>query len=247
MQARRLRRPEPRKKVRARSSLTSKKVRRRGGGKIADKANLGQMHGIMKALGLRSPKPSFIQDTATLSTLNDLMMVDIAQLLAARGFKAGDLRRAGADPAVIGNAAANHLRASSSLADEVLLSDTVVVGRVVSTNPSDDLGDGFRTSVEIVVDTVIKGQFANGASVKVRRASGVSGTSMLIDSSETPLANGAVVALLGSVALHDHETGPGKRCKTCVLEQVPVFLVNGDELVATGGSVITGTVTSLKQ
>jgi hypothetical protein len=213
--------------------------------RISDAANLGSLNGIVRALGVKPPKPRFVSDSQTLTALNDALIVDIAQLLAERGFKAGDLRNARAQPELVGAAAANHIRGTASLNDELLLSDTVLVGQVVSTNNSEDLGDGFRSTVSVKVDRVGKGTIKPGQIVKIRRKTGVLGSSGFTDSSEEPFADGTQVALLGSVGLYQSAAPSGRKCADCVLEQVPVFRVEGQSLVPTGGSTMSGTLSAL--
>lgn len=213
--------------------------------RIPDAANLGSLNGIVRALGVKPPKPRFVSDAQTLTALNDALIVDIAQLLAERGFKAGDLRNARAQPELVGAAAANHIRGGASLNDELLLSDTVLVGQVVGTNNSEDLGDGFRSTVSVKVDRVGKGTIKPGEIVKIRRKTGVLGNSGFTDSSEEPFADGTQVALLGSAGLYQSAASSGRKCADCVLEQVPVFRVEGQSLIPTGGSMISGTLSAL--
>lgn len=166
-------------------------------------------------------------------------------MLAERGFKAGDLRNANAKPELVGAAAANHIRGSATLNDELLLSDTVIVGHVVGTNNSEDVGDGLRSTVSVTVDQVAKGSFTPGQTVKVRRKSGVLGNTGFTDSSEEAFADGTQVALLGSAALYQSSAASGRACRECVLEEIPMFRVKGQSLVPTGSVTIGGTVSDL--
>ena len=67
-------------------------------------------------------------------------------------------------------------------------------------------------------------------------------------SDEDPLANGAPVALLASRSRYETELAPqggSARCPSCVVEVVPVFLVNGQSLVPTGGYPTATTLDAL--
>lgn len=214
-------------------------------GKIGDAENLRSLNGLVKGLGIKPPSPKMVQDSATLAALNEAMIVDIAQLLASRGFKPGDLRKAGADPGALAGSAARHIRGDATLSDEVALADTVIIGRVQRTVSTEDLGDGYLSTVEILVESSTKGGFAAGQTIKLRRRSGASGTTLLTTSSEDPFADGASVALVGSAALYLVEAGRGRPCKNCVVEQIPAFIVNGQTLVPTGGSALAGQVSDL--
>lgn len=211
-------------------------------GRIADQANLGSLNAMVRAVSVAPPAPGFV-DRDDLAALNDSFLVEIAQTLAVLGFKAGDLRRSPELSAAYVQAAAGRIRGRSTLDQEKLLADTVVTG-IVSRTVSEDLGDGLRSTVEIVVDRPVKGSAKTGDTVRLRRLSSKGADNRLLSvSDEDDLADGAKVALIASAARYQSDFGArGRPCAPCVVEQVPVFLVNGQNLDPTGGFRLRSTV-----
>lgn len=204
--------------------------------RISDKANLGELNAMVRAVGVTPPAPRFV-DQGNLAALNDSFLIDIAQTLSLLGFKAGDLRRSPEQSAAYVQAAAARIRGGASLEQEKLLADTVVLGTVKRTVPSEELGDGLRSTVEIVADQVIKGSVKAGDTIRLRRESGKDSDNRVLRSSiEEPLPDGAKVAIIGSQAFYrNNQAAAGRPCALCLVEQVPVFLVEGQNLVPTGG------------
>ena len=204
-------------------------------GRIADQANLGSLNAMVRAVAVAPPSPGFV-DKGSHSALNDSFLIDVAQTLAVLGFKAGDLRRSPEDSALYVQAAAARIRGGATLDQEKLLADTVLVGTVGRT-VAEDLGDGFRSTVEIVVDRAVKGSAKAGETIRLRRLSGKGADNRVVEvSDEDPLADGAKVALIASNARYQADfAARGKACALCVVEQVPAFLVAGQNVVPTGG------------
>lgn len=211
-------------------------------GRIADQANLGALNAMVRAVAVTPPAPRFV-DKGSLAALNDAFLVDIAQTLAVLGFKAGDLRRSPEVSAAYVQAAAARIRGGATLDQEKLLADTVVIGTVAKT-VMEELGDGFRSTVEIVVDSPVKGAAKAGDTIRLRRLSGKGADNRQLSVSvEDDLANGAKVALIASNARYQSDfAARGKTCARCVVEQVPAFLVNGENVVPTGGYPLRSTV-----
>lgn len=210
--------------------------------RIADQANLGSLNAMVRAVAVTPPAPAFV-DKGSLAALNDSFLIDIAQNLAVLGFKAGDLRRSPDVSAAYVQAAAARIRGGATLDQEKLLADTVAIGTVART-VAEELGDGFRSTVEIVVDRPVKGAAKAGDTIRLRRLSGKGADNrVLIVSDEDELADGAKVALIASGARYQSEFGiRGKPCALCVVEQVPAFLVSGETVVPTGGYKLGSTV-----
>lgn len=211
-------------------------------GRIADSANLGALNAIVRAVAVTPPTPGFV-DKASHSALNDSFLVEVAQTLSLLGFKAGDLRRSPEVSATYVQAAAARIRGAASLDQEKLLADMVVTGAVART-VSEDLGDGFRSTVEIVIDRAVKGVAKAGDTIRLRRLSGKGADDRRVAvSDEEGLADGAKVALIASNARYqgDH-AARGRPCALCVVEQVPAFLVNGENVVPTGGYKLGSTL-----
>jgi len=205
-------------------------------GRIADQANLRELNGIVRAASLVLPSPSFVTDQTQLAALRESFLVDVAQSLALRGFNAGDIRRNGTAGSALVQSAAAKTRGNATIEDEVRLADTVIIGTVRTTRP-DDRGDGFHSTVEIAAEEIFRGSAKSGDVIAVRRLSGpTGGGASLRVTSEDVIPNGAKVALIGSNAFYlNVHAKPGPRCGTCVVEQVPLFLVSGTALVPTGG------------
>lgn len=205
-------------------------------GRIADQANLRELNGIVRAASLALPSPSFVTDQTQLTALRESFLVDVAQSLALRGFNAGDIRRDAAAGSALVQSAAAKIRGSATIEDEVRLADTVIVGTVRGTR-ADNRGDGFHSTVEIAAEQVFRGTAKTGDLIAVRRLSGpTGGGASLRVTSEDVIPDGAKVALIGSNAFYlNVHASPGARCGTCVVEQVPLFLVSGTALVPTGG------------
>jgi hypothetical protein len=204
--------------------------------RIADQANLRELNGIVRAVTLVLPSPSFVTDQTQLAALRESFLVDVAQSLALLGFKAGDLRRDQAAGARLVGAAAAKIRGTATIEDEVALADTVIIGTVQATR-AQDRGDGLHSSVDIAAEQVFRGNEKAGDVVAVRRLSGPTGEKTAVRmTSEEPIPAGAKVALIGSKARYlNAHAGLGPRCDACVVEQVPLFLVTGTAMVPTGG------------
>jgi hypothetical protein len=213
-------------------------------GRIADQANLGSLNAMVRAVAVAPPAPGFV-DKGSHSALNDSFLVDVAQTLAVLGFKAGDLRRSPEDSALYVQAAAARIRGGSTLDQEKLLADTVLVGTVART-VAEDLGDGFRSTVEIVVDRPVKGAPKAGDTIRLRRLSGKGADNrVLVVSDEDRLADGAKIALVASNARYQSDfAARGRPCAACVVEQVPAFLVSGENVVPTGGYRLRSTLSA---
>jgi hypothetical protein len=211
-------------------------------GRIADAANLGALNAMVRAVAVTPPAPGFV-DKGNLAALNDSFLVDVAQTLAVLGFKAGDLRSSAEASAAYVQAAAARIRGGATLDQEKLLADTVVTGTVART-VAEDLGDGFRSTVEIVVDRPVKGAAKAGETIRLRRQSGKGADNRVLKvSTEDSLADGAKVALIASNARYQNDFGArGRPCALCVVEQVPAFLVDGQNVVPTGGYGLGSTV-----
>ena len=125
----------------------------------------------------------------------------------------------------------------------------MVIGHVSGTDEAEQLDDGASSSVSVVVDQALKGKAKVGDTLKFRRTSGkLPDGRRLSASDEDPLANGAPVALLASRSRYETELAPqggSARCPSCVVEVVPVFLVNGQSLVPTGGYPTATTLDAL--
>lgn len=204
-------------------------------GRIADQANLGALNAMVRAVAVIPPAPSFV-DKSNLAGLNDSFQVEIAQTLAVLGFKAGDLRRSPEASSAYVQAAAARIRGGATLDQEKLLADTVLTGTVAKT-VQEELGDGFRSTVEILVDRPVKGAAKAGDTIRLRRLSGKGADNRVLSvSDEDRLADGAKVALIASNARYQSDFGArGRPCALCVVEQVPAFLVSGENVVPTGG------------
>ena len=189
------------------------------------------------------PAPRFV-DQGSLAALNESFLVEIAQTLSMLGFKAGDLRRSPDQSVAYVLAAVARIRGGATLDQEKLLADTVVLGTVRRTVQSEDLGDGLRSTVEIVADQVIKGSLKPGDTIRLRRQSGKFPDNRVLSSSaEVPLADGAKVAIIGSQAYYQNNHPPrGRTCALCLVERVPPFLIEGQNLVPTGGYALRPTV-----
>jgi hypothetical protein len=224
-------------------------VQQRRSGKLGDLADFGQVNAIVKAARLTPPSPRFVTDDAACSALNDAFLVDVAQTLSIYGLHAGDLRRSAEASTAFVQAAAAHIRGGATVGQEALLADTVVIGHVSGTDEAEQLDDGASSSVSVVVDQVLKGKAKVGDTLKLRRTSGkLPDGRRLSASDEDPLANGAPVALLASRSRYEKELAPqggSARCPSCVVEVVPVFLVNGQSLVPTGGYPTAATLDAL--
>ncbi|MCI4654899.1 hypothetical protein [Sphingomonas aquatilis] len=224
-------------------------VQQRRSGKLGDLADFGQVNAIVKAARLTPPSPRFVTDDAARSALNDAFLVDVAQTLSIYGLHAGDLRRSAEASTAFVQAAAAHIRGGATVGQEALLADTVVIGHVSGTDEAEQLDDGASSSVSVVVDQVLRGKAKVGDTLKLRRTSGkLPDGRRLSASDEDPLANGAPVALLASRSRYEKELAPqggSARCPSCVVEVVPVFLVNGQSLVPTGGYPTATTLDAL--
>lgn len=213
--------------------------------RIPDQANLRELNGIVRAAALALPSPSFVRDQGQLSAIRDAYLVDVAQLLGLLGFKAGDLRRNEATGSRLVRAAAAKIRGNASVEDEVVLADTVIIG-TVQTNQQDSRGDGFHSTIHVLAEEVFKGASRVGGTVQVRRISGpTAGGVSLRATTEDPMPAGAKVALIGSNARYLNEHATGARCSSCVVEQVPLFLITGTALVPTGGYSKSATKSTL--
>jgi hypothetical protein len=211
-------------------------------GRIADQANLGALNAMVRAVAVAPPAPGFV-DKGSHSALNDSFLVEVAQTLAVLGLNAGDLRRSTEVSAAYVQAAAARIRGGATLDQEKLLADTVLIGTVAKT-VSEELGDGFRSTVEIVVDRPVKGAAKAGDTIRLRRLGGKGVDDRLLSvSGEERLADGSKVALIASHARYRSDFGArGRPCDLCVVEQVPAFLVSGENVVPTGGYALGSTV-----
>lgn len=213
--------------------------------KAADAANLGALNSLVRAVSLEAPNPRIVKDPQVKAQLNDSFLVDIAQSLAILGFKAGDLRSDDARREIVVAAAAARIRGAATLEQEILLADTVAIGTVVAATEQPS-GDGYRSSIGIRVDESRKGGDQLGSILTLRRQSGVDGAGrMLMDSAEDPLPVGAKVALIGSKAAYGFGLR-GQICRSCVVEQIPTFIVSGSALLPTGGYRLSGSLEVLK-
>lgn len=205
-------------------------------GRIADQANLRELNGIVRAASLVLPSLSFVTDQTQVAALRESFLVDVAQGLALRGFNAGDIRRDAAAGSALVQSAAAKIRGTATIEDEVRLADTVIVGTVRGTR-ADNRSDGLHSTTEIAAEQVFRGTAKAGDIIAVRRLSGPTGQgASLRVTSEDAVPDGAKVALIGSNAFYlNAHASPGTRCGTCVVEQVPLFLVSGTVLVPTGG------------
>lgn len=205
-------------------------------GNIADQANLRDLNGIVRAASVILPSPSFADDRTQLAALRDSFLVDVAQNLALRGFKAGDLRRDPVAAQKLIGAVAGKIRGTATVKDELVLADVVAIGTVQATVP-ELRGDGLHSTVKIAVEQAFRGPVKSGDTINLRRISGPTndGTSIKVTSEDT-VPPGAKVALIGSHELYlNAHAGRGARCDSCVVEEVPLFLVSGSMLVPTGG------------
>lgn len=194
-------------------------------------SGLQQLNGLVRAVNLRLPAPTFVDDPDQKRRLADAFLVDVSQELAMLGFTPGDVRAVGGNGQTLVEAASARVRGSATLRQHAVLADTVAVARVTGINASDDRGDGYLSTVTLSVVRPFSKGLSAGDTIELRRLSGQSATKKVESSIEEQLSNGDEILLLGSRAFYGNSTGkPGKASRT-VVEISPFYRVNGDALV----------------
>lgn len=160
------------------------------------------VQGLVKAVALNLPQPVFVKNPQQLTTIQELFVRDVALRLSSLGFKAGDIRARQGGGADLVNAAAAAVRGSATPAQLLLLSDTAFDGRVISTDLTDNRGDGFNSSMVVEVVQPIKGVKA-GDRITIRQFSGDVNGRAIRRSSDYLGKPGSSVRVVASRALYN--------------------------------------------
>jgi hypothetical protein len=215
--------------------------------RIQDQANLRGLNGLVRAISFPRPKPAFVKNAEQVERLEASFVIEIAQLLSQLGFKAGDLRSSSDGDASVVRAAAAYIRGEAGISDIALLADTVVIGRVTQTSADASMNDEFRSTITLDVTDVTKRPADRRGEVAIRRLSGPSSGGYVSVSTEDEFAPGEQVVLLGSAALYSNERGREANCRACVVELVPLYRLDGDQLIPTATLVPIGSLEDLEQ
>ncbi len=193
-------------------------------------AVLQQLGTLVRAAGLRSPSPSFVQDAEQKRKLAEAFLTDVTQELTMLGFKpgTGKILTGGGFPLI--RAAASRVRGTATLRDYTLLADSLVVGTVTKVNLNDDRQDGYLSTITVNVERSYSGGAA-GEVIELRRRSGETGEKKVDASAEAPLKEGDKILLVASKAYYSNSTG--KPQGTAAIELAPLYLVEGNQLTPT--------------
>jgi hypothetical protein len=212
--------------------------------KLGNDADIPSINGLVKAVSLKLPEPAFVDNPEQKRRLADAFLNDVALELAMLGFKPGDIRAASGNGAELVQAAAARVRGTSSLQQQALLSDTLIIGKVTGINEQDDRKDGYLSTINVSVERSFSKGIKIGDVIDLRRVSGLTSGGRITSSVEEALAVGDVILLVGSRAFY----GGGKltgQTKNTAVEMLPFYRVDKETLIPSSAYQQTASVSDL--
>lgn len=130
--------------------------------------DVAQLRQILRNAGVQRPRPFLNMSAAAAGELQESLLIDAAQLLGnleLRPARSRQLQKGGVDPFT---ASVDFIRGAADYDDLAILSDTVVIGRVLQVDEA-TLGDGYGSTIQFEVEEAIAGNVPQRTRLQIRQ------------------------------------------------------------------------------